>query len=246
MTESTAAPAVLGVDTATADTAVAVVRGGEVLAERRVQASTDGRPRHAASLLGEVEAAVEIAGGWDQIGRIGVGIGPGTFTGLRIGIATARALAQGRGLPVAAVGSLAALARGIDSATAGGRDRLALIDARRGEVFAALEDGDGKPLWPPFVSTPEALCERLAERAEAPVGAGDGSLRFRQMLEAAGVVVPGDADPAHRMAGRDVCALAEGAAAGAAELVKPVYLRRPDAEVWREQQPSDVHPSRLA
>jgi tRNA threonylcarbamoyladenosine biosynthesis protein TsaB len=245
MTASTAAPAVLGVDTATSDTAVAVVRDGEVLAERLVEAGADGRPRHAASLLGEVEAAVEGAGGWDGIGRIGVGVGPGTFTGLRIGISTVRALAQGRGLPVAAVDSLAALAHGIGAATAGGRDRLTLIDARRGEVFAALERS-GQRLWPPFVSTPEALCERLAELAEPPIGAGDGSLRFRGLLEAAGVVVPGDADPAHRMAGRDVCALAEGATAGAAELVKPIYLRRPDAEVWRERQPSDTQPSRLA
>lgn len=243
MAESTTATAVLGVDTATADTAVAVVCAGEVLDQRTVAPGDDGRPRHAATLLAEIEAAVEASGGWAAIGRIGVGAGPGTFTGVRIGISTVRALAQGRGLGVVAVESPAALARGI---VAGDRDRLALIDARRGELFGALHAADGRALWESFVATPEVLCERLAELDDCPVAAGDGSLRFRRQLEAAGVTVLPEQDPAHRMAARNVCALAEKAPTQAAELIKPIYLRRPDAEVWRERQAPDPELPRLA
>lgn len=237
MTASTAAGGLLAVDTATAETTVAVACGGRLVSERAAGPGEDGRPRHAAALLGEIEAAVDEAGGWQEIETIAVGIGPGTFTGVRIGISTVRALAQGRGLAVVGVDSLAALARGIEPADGG--DRLALIDAKRGELFAALHDADGDSLWGPLVATPEVLCERLRGLAQPPVAAGGGSLRFRDALEAAGVTVLPGSHPAHRMAARHVCALAVGAEAGAAELVKPVYLRRPDAEVWRERQTAD-------
>lgn len=228
-------PLILGVDTATSAAAVAVARGDELLDERLAGARAGGRPQHATVLLQEIEDAVAGAGGWDRVALIGVGVGPGTFTGLRIGIATARALAQARGLPVAPVSSLAALARGID-----GRDperpRLAAIDARRGEAFAALYGADGTTIWEPFVAAPEALAERLLSMEEKPLAAGDGSLRFRQQLEAAGVNVLPEADPAHLMAARHVCALAAAAEPGRPEQVKPIYLRRPDAEVWRERR----------
>jgi tRNA threonylcarbamoyladenosine biosynthesis protein TsaB len=229
------ADGVLGLDTATADATVAVSVGGELVAERRAAPAPGGRPRHASMLAREVEGAVADAGGWEWIGSIAAGVGPGTFTGLRVGISTARALAQGHGLGVVGVGSLAALARGI-----GERDsrrlRLAVIDARRDEVFAALFDRSGAELWPPFVIAAEPLAERLAGLAKQPLAAGDGSLRFRQQLESAGVEVPADTDPVHRMAARHVCALAEGIAPGPPADLKPAYLRRPDAEIWREQR----------
>ena len=95
--------------------------------------------------------------GWRDLDAIAVGVGPGTFTGLRIGIATARALAAATGLPLRPVSSLAALAAGIEAPL-----RLALIDARRGEVFGALYEGDER-LWPPFVTPPEELA-RAAPR----------------------------------------------------------------------------------
>lgn len=234
ITASTAqAATILGIDTATSDVAVALTRGPEVLFEARIQAGPDRRPLHSAALLEQVAAAVRAGGGWESIEAIAVGAGPGTFTGLRIGIATARALAQARDLDLAAVSSLAAIARGIE---AHGRPRLAVIDARRGEVFAALLDSSETPLWPPFVASPKALGERIGELGESTIAAGDGSLRFRPELEAAGAEVPPDADPVHRMAARHVCALADGAPRVRPEQVSPIYLRRPDAEVWREQQ----------
>ncbi|MDX6582758.1 MAG: tRNA threonylcarbamoyladenosine biosynthesis protein TsaB [Solirubrobacterales bacterium] len=233
--------AILGLDTSTADAAVAVTIAGEPVSERRAGTGPGGRPRHAAVLLAEVESAIAEAGGWERIELLAVGIGPGTFTGLRVGIATARALAQARGLPLAPVGSLTALARGIGE-RAPDRPRLALTDARRGELFAALFDARGEELWAPSVGAPEELGDRLAGISGTPVAAGDGSLRFRHQLESAGVEVLPDADPAHRLAARHVCALAAAIGPGDPKDVKPAYLRRPDAEVWREQRDRDSGP----
>ncbi len=232
---------ILGLDTATSDAVVAVTIGGETVAEGRAEPEPGGRPRHAAMLLTQVEGVVAAAGGWERIEMLAVGIGPGTFTGLRIGIATARALGQGRGLAIAPVGSLAALARGIGEG-APGRSRLALIDARRTEVFAALFDDRGDQVWEPFVASPAELAERVGELSQAPLAGGDGSLRFRQQLESAGVEVLPDADPAHRMAARHVCALAASIEPGLPTEVRPAYLRRPDAELWREQRDRNPGP----
>ena len=91
--------------------------------------------------------------------RIAVGVGPGTFTGLRIGVTTARALAQARALPLTGVSSLAALAAGIGEREPD-RARLAALDARRDEAFAALFDPAGGELWP--------ACGRPARRARRP------------------------------------------------------------------------------
>jgi tRNA threonylcarbamoyladenosine biosynthesis protein TsaB len=237
MSDAAAAPptagGILGFDTATADAVVAVSIAGEIVSERRAEPDASGRPRHAARLLAEVEAAVDEAGGWPAIARIAVGIGPGTFTGLRVGVATARALAQGRGLELVGVDSLAALALGIP---AGRRPALPLIDARRREVFGGLYDAEANAIWEPFVAGADELLQRLAEAPETPLAAGDGSLRFREQLESAGVEVPPDADPAHRMAARHICELGAAALAGPDVDVRPSYLRRPDAEVWREQR----------
>jgi tRNA threonylcarbamoyladenosine biosynthesis protein TsaB len=232
---------ILGLDTATADTVAAVTIDGETVSEARAGPDPGARPRHASRLLAEIETVVGAAGGWERIDRIAVGIGPGSFTGLRVGIATARALGQGRGLPMVAVGSLAALARGIGEREPD-RDSLALIDARRGEVFAALFDREGRELWSPMVVAPEAFGERLAELGRPVVAGGDGSLRFRQQLQSVGVEVLPDADTAHRMAARHVCVLAAGIEPGLPIDVKPAYLRRPDAEVWREQRDHDPGP----
>lgn len=241
------AAAVLGLDTATAEVAVAATRRGEVLFETQVASVADARPNHSSVLLEAVEEAVRAAGGWPAVGLIAAGVGPGAFTGLRVGVATARALAQARDLDLAGVSSLAALARGIREHTADvdgsppstaprQRPLLALIDARRAEVFAALFDCDGVEVWEPCVISADELQTRIESLPEPPVAAGDGSLRFRAELEAAGAEVPPDADPAHRLSARHVCALAGGAGRARPEDVRPIYLRRPDAEVWREQQ----------
>jgi tRNA threonylcarbamoyladenosine biosynthesis protein TsaB len=225
----------LALDTATPDTAVAICAGDELLEERLVGPDPSGRPSHGHALLGLVAELVEGAGGWDRIGTIAVGVGPGSFTGIRIGVATARGLAQARDLPLAAVPSTASLAAGIPRPE---RPRLAVIDARRGEVFAALLQ-PGEPLaGEPSVLPPEAVAS-VFQGSATPLAAGDGAVRFRDALEAAGAeVLPGE-DPAHRISARLVSALVPAVGAGEPEDVKPLYLRRPDAERWHERNRGD-------
>jgi tRNA threonylcarbamoyladenosine biosynthesis protein TsaB len=195
--------------------------------------SEGGRPRHATALLVEIEAAAAAAGGWEEVDLIAVGLGPGSFTGLRIGVATARGLAASLGLPARGVGTLDALGLGIGEAGAPGA-RLAVLDGYRGEVFAALHGAEGERLWEPFVCRPPELAERLAALAEPPWVAGPGAVRFRAELTVDGVRIPEDTDPVHRVAARDVCALA-AAMDGEAGPLDPIYLRPPDAERWRER-----------
>jgi tRNA threonylcarbamoyladenosine biosynthesis protein TsaB len=134
---------VLGFDTATPATAVALRLADGRTLRAYEEAPESGRPGHTTQLLGLAGTLLGQAGiMWGGLGRIAVGVGPGTFTGLRVGIATARGLSQSLGIEVASVGSLGVLAH------AALRDRglqpeggvLAMIDARRGETFLAAYD----------------------------------------------------------------------------------------------------------
>jgi tRNA threonylcarbamoyladenosine biosynthesis protein TsaB len=234
---------ILGLDTATAGTAVAVWAPGGPAVERRDDPPPGARPGHAGRLLALVEEALaDAAAGWDGIERIAVGLGPGGFTGLRIGIATGRALAQAHDLPIVGVSSLRALAAGAAGQAA---VIVAVIDARRGEVFAAAERW-----FDPAAIGPGDLAERIAGRLggrdedaggrggrdEGPqprrpalLAVGDGAVRFRAELERAGAVVPVDGSPLHRVSALQVCRLgAEGEPAARDELL-PDYRREPDA-----------------
>ena len=224
---------VLGFDTSTAHLSVAITADGKTLSEREAGPDETGRPRHARELLVAIEGVLGETGGWDSVTRIGVGIGPGTFTGLRIGISTARALAQARDLPVVGVSSLSALAAG--AGETGWRAVLAVLDAKRKEAFAALYGPEGEELWEPWVGSPSDVVPRVEELSEMPLAVGDGAVRFREELEASGARVPPDADRRHRLGARHVCRLATQADAEPLIEIKPTYLRRPDAELWRER-----------
>ncbi len=216
----------LGFDTSTSAASACVVRSdGESFEVAPPPERLQGPPAHASELMPAVADVMGRAGvGWRDLDAIAVGVGPGTFTGLRIGIATARALAGGNGLPLRPVSSLAALAAGIEAPL-----QLALIDARRGEVFGALYEGD-ELLWPPFVTPPEELARRLRDEGFTPLAAGDGSVRFRQVLEEAGVPVAPDDSEAHVVRGLHVCRLGARVPDEPPETVLPNYLRDPDAK----------------
>ena len=225
--------AVLAFDTATASTVVGVLYPDGALVEARHDPPPGGRPEHAPRLLPLVHQVVE---DWDAVERIGVGTGPGSFTGLRIGIATARALAQGRGLPLAGVSTLAVLGRRLVADHPG--TSMAVLDARRGEAFAAAWRGE-KQLLAPAAFHPAALADRAASLPPPVRAAGDGAVHFRGELQAAGAEVPDDSSPLHRVSARTLCEAAAEAPEDRPETVLPDYLRLPDAEIaYRKRTPS--------
>jgi tRNA threonylcarbamoyladenosine biosynthesis protein TsaB len=217
----------LGIDTSTPASAACVLRAdGESFEVAPEPARLTAGPAHARELMPAVADVMERAGlDFGDLEAIAVGVGPGTFTGLRIGIATARALAGASGLSLRPVSSLAALAEGIE-----GEPRLPLIDARRGELFAALYGAGGDPLWPPFVAPPEQVAERVREAGLRVRAAGDGSIRFRGVLEAAGIRVEADESRAHVVRALHVCRLARTVPGEPPEAVLPDYLRTPDVK----------------
>jgi tRNA threonylcarbamoyladenosine biosynthesis protein TsaB len=188
----------LAFDTATSAATTALVRDGDVLGEAvsravRVLEDADGLLR---------------AGGVDraELSALVVGTGPGSFTGMRLGLAAARGLALALEVPVAGVSTLDALAAGAPGA-------VPVVDAGRREVFALLE---GEPV----VCAPQELRVGLC--------VGDGALRYREVLAAAGAEVPPDGDERHLPRARFHAQLARHF--GPAEEVEPLYLRIPDAE----------------
>jgi len=223
---------VLGFDTATAATAVALVTD-DVELEARDDPEPGARPRHTARLLAQARELLARAGlAFADVERVAVGTGPGSFTGLRIGVATARALAYATGAPVAGVSTLEALAHTPEPPPPGTLV-LAVVDARRGEVFAAGWR-DGEPVLRPRAMSPTELAE-LAEgggaRARRPwLAVGDGAVRFREALVQAGVTVPAPDSPAHRVSAVTVCRLGAAADPAPHRAVVPDYLRLPDAE----------------
>jgi tRNA threonylcarbamoyladenosine biosynthesis protein TsaB len=191
----------LALDTATPRSSCALLDGEELLGERETKA---------ASVLAAADALLSEAGLTPvDLDRLVCGTGPGSFTGIRIGLAAARGLALALGLPLAGVSTLAALREGAPGS-------LPVIDGSRKEIFPLSE---GRPV----VTRPEDLA-----LAPGTLCVGDGAVRYRALLEAAGAEVPPDASELHLVRARFHARLA--ADFGPAELVEPLYLRIPDAE----------------
>lgn len=215
----------LGFDTSTAASAACVLRSdGQAFEAMPAPASLAAPPAHARELMPAIARTMSDSGlDWPDLDAVAVGVGPGTFTGLRIGVATARSLASTLKIGVRAVSSLAALAAG-----AGAGPVLAAIDAKRGELFAALYE-DGTERWAPFVATPEQAAQRLGAKKAGVVAVGDGSIRFAGLLKEAGAEVPQATSTLHVVRALHVCGLGADTAEVAPEAVEPEYLRAPDA-----------------
>jgi len=200
-------PLVLAFDTATSKGSVALVSDvdGALVAERAT---------HANRLVSDIEELLDEAkADSSDIAAVVVGTGPGRYTSLRMGLATARALSIGLSVPASGVSTLDAL-----GASAGGGQPV--IDARRGEVFAR---------------NPNTMCVRPEEMAivEGETYVGDGALEHRAIYEQAGALVPPDDDPRHRVLARYLVGFAsEEPVLGELE---PTYLRQPDAERTRRE-----------
>jgi len=229
---------VLGFDTATSATSVALTDGdGAGHGVQRLHLPAPGeRPGHATHLLGMLEEVLAAAStGWEDVERLVVGTGPGTFTGLRIGIATARALAQARGLPLLGASTLRVLAAAAQASEPGpGRPVFAVIDARRGEAFAAGWHAE-EELFRPAALAPSALAQRVRALRAAPLAVGDGAVRFRDQLAQAGASVPEDDSPLHTVNAAFHCLRSLRVEPSAAGDVLPDYVRLPDAELARRR-----------
>jgi tRNA threonylcarbamoyladenosine biosynthesis protein TsaB len=237
--DGAASPLLLAVETATRVMSVALLEGERLVAE----ITSDDARVHSERLLPAVDRLLELAGAsLDAVSAFAVSIGPGSFTGLRIGLATVKAFAFDETRPVAAVPTLAAL-----SATAAGAKGpvAALLDARRGEVYAAavVAAGDPEPtLLPDSVFTPEELASRLPPGTLLVVGedaepAAARLLALRPDLARLGAGA--GAARAARVGRLGQALLAAGRAVPAADLV-PRYVRRAEAEARRLGLPTEA------
>jgi tRNA threonylcarbamoyladenosine biosynthesis protein TsaB len=239
---------VLGFDTATASTAVALRLDDRSTLSARDDPPAGGHPGHATRLLELARGLLAEAGlGWSAVERVAVGVGPGTFTGLRVGVATARGLAQSLSAELVGVSTLKALALAALAAESTAQDArggvLAVIDARRGEAFAAAYAGEASGV-PVELTTPAALAPRelpgVIERAEEAAASearwswlavGDGALRFHTQLESAGIPTAPERSPLHLVSATAICELGAHELPGGLHELVPDYRRRPDAEL---------------
>lgn len=228
-----APPMILGIESATSRVGCALGDASGVLAAR-----SSARPRrHAESLAPQIAEVLEESGvGAADIEVVAVDVGPGLYTGLRVGITTAVTMAHALGAVMVPVTSLELVARSAaraagEHSSAGTFERIdAVVDARRGELFHAAFSAEGEPITEPAVVDPEVLAETLRSTAAATLLVGDGveahEAVFAQVgLGAARVPVYPSAETAVELA-------AAAAAAGRAlspGSVRPLYLRGPDA-----------------
>jgi tRNA threonylcarbamoyladenosine biosynthesis protein TsaB len=215
---------ILALDASTPVTTVALARGNgrEVLAE--VSLTARGASE---TLLPAIHAALDLAGeDLGSVGRVLAGVGPGTFTGIRIAAATARALSAGTGIPLSKNSTLDALAAPARSYSG---DVLAVLDARRGQVFACRYSEAG-PTTGIYCLTPEELSVE-----GGPLVVGDGAVRYRGALSGLGRIPPEDS-PLHRVTAVGHVISADLSPVSPDELV-PIYVREPDAEVRRDLNP---------
>lgn len=222
---------ILGIDTATPQVGCAIGGHEGVLASSHVS----GGRRHAETLVPAIDFVRRQAGvGLDEIGAVAVDVGPGLFTGLRVGVATAKALASALNVPMIGVSSLDLLAFPVRFSP---RLIAAAIDARRGQLFHAFYrqvPGGVQRVTDPSVDDPDDLVSELLARGEEVLLVGDGPIRYPEVfgdLPRAEVVEQGQSFPS----AASLVQLAHARALREEFVphweIQPLYLRQPDAEI---------------
>jgi tRNA threonylcarbamoyladenosine biosynthesis protein TsaB len=218
---------VLALDTTTRTSSCAVARDGVVLREE----SGDPGREHASHLPGDLMTLLEGAGiALPAIDAFAVATGPGSFTGLRIGIATMQGLAFAAGKPLIGISAFDALHFRLKPEVTADTAIATWVNAWRGEVYAALY-AHGREVEPPAVALPETLLRGLANRDV--LFAGDGAGTYRDLIARTLGGRARIADPASPPLAGAIARLATGAEKQAPHAIRPLYVRRPDVERTR-------------
>jgi len=205
---------VLGLDTCLSSCSVAVLDGGRVLASAR-EVMARGHQERLAPMAQAVMGEAGLA--FDRLERIAVTVGPGSFTGLRVGIAFAKGLALALDIPTVGIGTLEALAADAQGLV------FSVIDARRGQLYLQGFD-DGRALMAPDALAAETAAARIAEASQGRpfTLVGSGAPLLAGLAPGAKIVAAEGADARH---------VARLAAARDPAPLKPLYLRAPDAKL---------------
>jgi tRNA threonylcarbamoyladenosine biosynthesis protein TsaB len=239
----------LGLDTSTPSTVVGLLLDDGSMLEAYDDPGAHGHPGHQARLLPLASELLARAGtDWRELDRVAVGLGPGTYTGLRVGVATARGLAESLAIEIAGVSSSLALAHAALRTVAPGSCVITIVDARRGELFIGgygLADGSAQAAVPTVLRRPRPV--PLSEVAATIAGivahdgadtdvswlaVGDGVAKVGgAVLADAGVHVSAAVTAPQRPDAAALCELAALASAQPLETVVPEYCRPADAEL---------------
>lgn len=242
----------LAIDTSSAGTLVVARSASGAIAERRHEPGEGERPAHTTlGLVLAAQALDELGLAWTDLERVGVGTGPGSFTGLRAGLSAAAGLARRLGIPLVGITAPELLAAGA-TVRAGDRPVLTVVDGRRRELFVerwtlAAPHGDG-----PLASRNGAGIDVIrradvAARLEHLAGwfvVGDGALLERDALLALGADVPEPGDPAHQLSGHALADLTATGAAQPADAIRPTYGRDADAVPTAKRTPAQQQAAR--
>jgi tRNA threonylcarbamoyladenosine biosynthesis protein TsaB len=220
---------ILAFDSSGNGCSAAVWEEGRIVA-REFEMRPVGQAERLVPMIERVLAASGL--GFDGIALLAVTVGPGAFTGVRIGIATAQGLALGTGVPCLGLSSLETVAHGVPARLLAGRRLVVALDSRREELFLQSFDAQRRPLDAPAL----VPIEDWAVPPEPLVLAGDGTPRLMALLRGHDLMVaegPGIAD-----AGDLATLAAERWRPGTrVERLRPIYLRAPDVTIARDRSP---------
>jgi tRNA threonylcarbamoyladenosine biosynthesis protein TsaB len=232
---------ILSLDTTTPKASCAVARDGVVLNEEPIDASR----QLALQLPGTLRDILDLSAvALEDIDAFAVAAGPGSFTGVRIGIATMQGLAFGLGKPLIGISGLTAL-RAVASPAFLGSRIAAWVDAWRGDVYAVLFE-DGRQIGEPTVAKPTALLDDLARGKPTPytndvLFIGDGAETYRDLIVSRLGQAARMADPVVPLLAAVIAMLAtieyKSGHRPPPHAIRPIYVRRPDAELARDQIP---------